>query len=882
MSRFAWLLVALSSMVSTCLAADDHRSDTAARRSPAMAVDDLVNLEQQFRTLPLEARRSLGPLFWLHGDESRQRLETYVDKVAEAGNGCFTTESRPHVDWLGEGWWRDLGICLEAARRNGLQMWIFDEKWWPSQGVGGKVPRQYAAKRLATTAVEVDGPKSWTADGNAGPRYVASLAGHVAADGKIEADSLIDLAPFIKGGKVSWQVPPGRWKIMTFTYVLAPPLGQGGQFSVDGASKDCVDWFLNAVYQPHYDHFGPEFGRTIRGFFYDEPETRGDWGTELRGVLDERKVDWRKAFVAYKFELKGDDQAAARYQYLSAFAETWGRTMYGGIARWCHRHGVQSMGHFMEHASLYVNPEFCAGDLMLLQGHSDMGAIDAVFDQFVMGRRVVRDHPTWQTPKLASSVSHAFGKRDDQAMVEIFGARGQDVTYREMKWWADHMQVSGVNFLIPHSFNPRAPYDRDCPPYFYNGGYEPRWPLYRVFADYTCRLSLLLRGGRHVCPVALLFSGNTLGVGKAIMPEGLSEALQDANYDCDWLPMSVFQRDAVLDGREVRLRQERYRALVVPPVEVIPYETLAKAHEFFQAGGIVIGYGFLPSKPGTLGHTGADIAALVESIWGPQPRAGRTASKINSRGGRSYFLSQKPSIDEIKAALAGDARLPSTFEVIEGTTDTWLHVLHRQKAGQDVFLVCNQNDKGESRRFRFRVAGRGEPECWDAVRGGITALKYRRLNGNQVEIALTLEPLESLLIVFQPAKKDRPMRLEPDNQPIRAPIDLVHDPNPPARVLLPEPNGRPLTLSPVKAADPFHGHCAIPADVDLAGCRVFLEMVNLPGEAARVTVNGEAAGGLIGKPCRLDISSYIRPGENEVQIVPLAPETARLVFYERK
>ena len=53
-----------------------------------------------------------------------------------------------------------------------------------------------------------------------------------------------------------------------------------------------------------------------------------------------------------------------------------------------------------------------------------------------------------------------------------------------MKWWADHMQVSGVNFLIPHSFNPRAPNDSDCPPYFYNGGSEPRWPLYRVFADY--------------------------------------------------------------------------------------------------------------------------------------------------------------------------------------------------------------------------------------------------------------------------------------------------------------------------------------------------------------------------------------------------------------
>ena len=90
-----------------------------------------------------------------------------------------------------------------------------------------------------------------------------------------------------------------------------------------------------------------------------------------------------------------------------------------------------------------------------------------------------------------------------------------------MKWWADHMQVSGVNFLIPHSFNPRAPYDNDCPPYFYNGGYEPRWPLYRVLADYTCRLSLMLTRRAARLPGGLaLESATPVGVGKAVMPEG--------------------------------------------------------------------------------------------------------------------------------------------------------------------------------------------------------------------------------------------------------------------------------------------------------------------------------------------------------------------------
>ena len=146
------------------------------------APDDMAALERQFRQLPMEARRLTGPLFWLHGDESQQRLELYVGKVAEGGNGCFTAESRPHVDWLGPGWFRDLAICLEAAKKHNLKMWIFDEKWWPSQGVGGNVPPRYAAKRLEAAAVDVEGPRAWEAEGYGGERYVAAVAGRLTAD----------------------------------------------------------------------------------------------------------------------------------------------------------------------------------------------------------------------------------------------------------------------------------------------------------------------------------------------------------------------------------------------------------------------------------------------------------------------------------------------------------------------------------------------------------------------------------------------------------------------------------------------------------------------------------------------------------------------------
>jgi hypothetical protein len=848
--------------------------------SVAMAGEDnLASLERQFHELPSEARRLCGPLFWLHGDDNQQRLEMYVGKVAEGGNGCFTTESRPHSDWMGPGWYRDLAICLAAAKKHDLKMWIFDEKWWPSQTIAGKVPPRYAAKRLAATAIDAEGPRSFEADGYGGARYLATLAGHVTADNKIDGQSLVDLATHIKDGKLSWQVPPGKWRIMKFTHVQAPPLQQNRELSVDGASKDCVAWFLQTVYQPHYDHFGADFGRTILGFFYDEPETAGDWGTELNTVLAEWHVDWKKAYVAYKFQLAGEEQIAARYQYLDAFAETWGRTMYGGMARWCHAHGVTSHGHFMEHGNLYFRPEFCAGDMMRLQGHSDIGGIDAVFDQFVMGKRVARDAPCWQTPKLASSVSHVYGKPDDVSMVEIFGARGQDLTYPEMKWWTDHMQVSGVNFMIPHSFNPRAPYDTDCPPYFYNGGYEPRWPLYRVYADYTSRLSLLLSGGRHVCPVALLFMGQSAQLGRFVTPDDMTSALQDAQLDCDWLPYEIFEQRSRIAGKDVQLCGERYQVLVVPPVEVIPYATLAKVKTFFEAGGVVLGYGFLPSKSATLGHDSREIASLCQAIWGPNAAPAMNPCRTSSAGGRSYLLKEKPTAAELQRVLA-DAGVHPGLEVLDGDTGGWLHVLHRVKAGHDVFLVCNQNHQGAARQFKFRATAVGEPERWDAVRNEVTAIPSQRTCDGPVEFSLCMEPLESVLVVFQPKRQPRPPRIEAGTKPGREPIVLVRDSNPPPVKLPPLDAKRAKTVSPLAAADPFRAHFTIPADADLAKCRVCLEMDKLPDDSAAVRVNGIFSGGVIGRPSRLDITRHLKAGENTVLIEPLAPQSARIVFYD--
>jgi hypothetical protein len=841
---------------------------------------DSASLETQFRDLPMEARQLTGPLFWMHGDENetKERLESYLEKVAEGGNGCFTAESRPHSDWLGPRWFDDLEICLNKSKQLGLKMWIFDERWWPSQSIGGTVPPRYAAKSLVAETIDANGPDIFEATGFGGERYIAAVVGRLTQDGRFEGDSLLDLAPFIKDGKLAWQPPKGKWRVVKFTHKQAPGLGQAGgrELSVDGASRDCTAWFLKTVYQPHHDRFKDDFGTTIPGFFYDEPETRGDWGTELDVILKEWGVDWKKAYVAYKYKLAGDDDSSARYQYMEAFAEAWGRVMYGGMSEWCRERGVVSIGHFMEHGNLYLHPQYCAGDMMRLQKYSDMGAIDLVCRQMYPGQR---PQTIYQTPKLGSSVSHVYGKRDDLAMCEIFGGYGQELTYPQMKWLTDQHQVRGINFLIPHSFNPKAPYDKDYPPYFYNDGHEPRWPLYRVWADYTSRLSLMLTGGHHVCPAAILFSGNAKRVGGYTTPEDMTTALQDALYDCDWLPFEAFENDATLDGDGIKLHDERYQVLIVPPTDLITLPALAKAKEFFDQGGVVVGYGHLPSQSGTVGTPSLEIVKLRNGIWGDSPKRGAAACHTSPGGGRSYFLPEKPDVSMITAALQKDAGIPPIVEVLEGQTDNWLHVLHRVKDGSDVFLVCNQDHVRKAKNFRLKLTANGFPEIWDAMRNEIQSVPFTR-DGSHVEIPLTLEPMESVLLVFNKNQRPLPPRLTSEIVTSGTVIPLtggpVAPPAPSEPLINPPPNGK-LTLSPV-VANPFEGTCQLPNNLNLAKARVYLEIETLePEEAARITINGKDAGGFIGRPLRLDVTRHLKSGSNRLRIEPFSPESARLI-----
>ena len=78
------------------------------------------------------------PFFWQHGEEESV-LRDYMRAIREANIREVCVESRPHPDFVGPDWWRDMDIILEEAEKRGMRVWILDDQHFPTGYAAGAV-----------------------------------------------------------------------------------------------------------------------------------------------------------------------------------------------------------------------------------------------------------------------------------------------------------------------------------------------------------------------------------------------------------------------------------------------------------------------------------------------------------------------------------------------------------------------------------------------------------------------------------------------------------------------------------------------------------------------------------------------------------------------
>jgi hypothetical protein len=101
------------------------------------------------------------PFLWQRGEEESVIREEMA-RVFEAGIRAVCVEARPHPDFLGPRWWRDMDIIMEEARARDMRVWVLDDDHFPTGHAAGKMkdaPAELRRSFLRENHLDAIGPR---------------------------------------------------------------------------------------------------------------------------------------------------------------------------------------------------------------------------------------------------------------------------------------------------------------------------------------------------------------------------------------------------------------------------------------------------------------------------------------------------------------------------------------------------------------------------------------------------------------------------------------------------------------------------------------------------------------------------------------------------
>lgn len=529
---------------------------------------------------------NIFPFLWLHG-EPEDVLRRYMAVIQAANCRAVCLESRPHPDFLGDGWWHDLDILLDEARQRGMRVWILDDSHFPTgyangalEGAEPQLCRQFLTRMILESGDIPPVAPAWKP---------GRCEGALRFDRVFHDDRIVSVTKTEAGKSVVCYVTRNRGPHRHYINML------------DAASCRVL---IDTVYEAHYARYAADFGTTIAGFFSDEPELGNDhlyeYGKRLWELDDlpwseqveaELKARWGKRFeqnLPLLWEPEGPAGAKARFDYMDVVTNTVRHCFSEQIGDWCRDHGVEYIGHLIEDNNQHTRTGSSLGHYFRGLAGQDMAGIDDIGNQVLPQGEWNGHSGPWNDyrdgefyhyvlGKLGASLASIDPKKKGHCLCEIFGNYGWEEGVKLEKYLADHFLVRGVNRFVPHAFSPKAFPDPDCPPHFYAGGHNPQFRHFGALVGYMSRLCTLLSGGRRIVSAAILYTAVAEWTGAYLDLQKLAIPLYDARIDYDFLP-----EDAVSHPEEFELPD--YRLVLIPGVQYITRATEAGLRALRERG----------------------------------------------------------------------------------------------------------------------------------------------------------------------------------------------------------------------------------------------------------------------------------------------------------
>jgi len=564
----------------------------------------------------------------------------------------------------------------------------------------------------------------------------------------------------------------------------------------------------------------------------------------------------------------------ARWQWLETVSDIYCEGFFGGVSRWLEKRGMYCISNLWEEGLFWQ--AYTVGDFFKAQRSVTMPGNDCLV------RKALQVHDFKET----QSVTEFEGRRFQS---EVLGVAEWYMSPVLMKQTVNCVTAWGVSHIVPHGIYLNRKLDTiPFPPDWFTS--NPYWPYVHLWTDFARRASYVNSHGHTVPDVLLLNPMDSIwalidgGVYDFKSPAGAWSYYRTLCRRGDMLEeidkvYSVAINDLtnarveflIADRHYIRQMQVRpkgllvrepfeFKALIMPPMLILPLDVAQKIVDFARAGGYVYLLRQLPAGSPENGLNDPKIKTLMDQLISlPTVR--------DSAGGIPPLVRE------------GVPFLKPPCEFVSGKFD--MIQLHRRIDNRDFFWLVNNGNKQKSFTMKFHNIG-GRASVWNCETGQITDIPSKPLDDAGL-VSLVLKPCQAYWLVFDPKREPLKWRkpVEPEwenlaelHQPWNIRIDLSAQPVAVApRLIAPDElvdgqgDDKMLDSWLNWGLDQFSGYVDYRTAFvcDANDGRIILDLGEVK-HMAEVWLNGQHVGARLCPPFEFDISGLVRRGGNELHI----------------
>lgn len=340
----------LSLPVSSCIALFLAAAVLVSRAQPAVAP---ANAQ------PDAILKIIHP--WPDAPADQDHLATNLIRQGFGGVVC-NVSFRDYLE--SEPAWGAFSRAVDAAKKNGMELWLYDESGYPSGTAGHLVLKdhpEWESEGLLANWEQTDGAEITVA---VPPGTLMLAAAYPLHGGTIDLSARLDISNS-SNSRVTWKpAAPGNWLMLVIT---RSHLYEGTHAELNLAEKrpylnllspEPTARFIEVTHRRYASHLGTNFPGPFVATFTDEPSLMSLF---LR-PMPWRPLPWSPAFSA-EFQKRrgyaiepllplllvdgGTNTPKTRYDFWKTVGELVEQNYFGQLRTWCNEHHFHSGGHLL-------------------------------------------------------------------------------------------------------------------------------------------------------------------------------------------------------------------------------------------------------------------------------------------------------------------------------------------------------------------------------------------------------------------------------------------------------------------------------------------------------------------------------------------------------